>query len=114
MADDTQIQAQAQTKEATAAQADSKQSARKITFGTQEKHTVEGVEYTFQFPGVKATIELLDRCKNRFDNVIDSAYYEEIMENVIVEPKVDWDYWEEHAGLREVMALADNFLGRAL
>lgn len=110
MADNTQTKAT--VGEATSAQTESKQS--KITFGTQEKHTVEGVEYTFQFPGVKATIELLDRCKNRFDNVVDSAYYEEIMENVIVEPKVDWDYWEEHAGLREVMALADNFLGRAL
>ncbi|NMH83268.1 hypothetical protein [Heyndrickxia coagulans] len=112
MADNTQTKAT--VGEATSAQTESKQSTGKITFGTQEKHTVDGVEYTFQFPGVKATIELLDRCKNRFDNVVDSAYYEEIMENVIVEPKVDWDYWEEHAGLREVMALADNFLGRAL
>lgn len=83
-------------------------------FGKKEKHKVAGVEYTFQFPGVKATIELLDRCKNRFGNVVDSAYFEEIMENVIIEPKTDWDYWDTHDGLREVMALADNFLGRQL
>lgn len=89
-----------------------KQPTRK--FGLQEKHTVSGVEYTFQFPGVKATIDMLDRSKNRFDNVVDSAYFQEIMDNVIVEPKTDWDYWEEHDGLREVMALADNFLGRQL
>lgn len=114
MAENTQNQET--VKETTTVQTDTTKSANteKITFGTQEKHTVEGVEYTFQFPGVKATIELLDRCKNRFDNIVESAYYEEIMENVIVDPKVDWDYWEEHAGLREVMALADNFLGRAL
>lgn len=87
---------------------------RKSKFGLQEKHKVAGVEYTFQFPGVKATIELLDRCKNHFGIVVDSAYYEEIMENVIVDPKVDWEYWETHDGLREVMALADNFLGRQL
>lgn len=83
-------------------------------FGLQEKHTVAGIEYMFQFPGVKSTIELLDRSKNAFGNVVDSTYYEEIMENVIVIPKVDWDYWDTHDGLREVMAKADNFLGRQL
>lgn len=83
-------------------------------FGLQEKHTVGGVEYTFQFPGVKATIALLDRCKNGFNNVVDSAYYQELMENVIVSPRTDWDYWDTHDGLREVMGLADNFLGRQL
>ncbi|KZM54909.1 hypothetical protein A3Q35_13195 [Aeribacillus pallidus] len=91
-----------------------KEEVKQSKFGKQEKHTVAGVEYTFQFPGVKATIEMLDRCKNRFGNVVDSAYFEEIMEHVIVDPKVDWEYWETHDGLREVMALADNFLGRQL
>ena len=93
---------------------ENKQEAKQSKFGKQEKHKVAGVEYTFQFPGVKATIELLDRCKNRFGNVVDSAYFEEIMENVIIEPKTDWDYWDTHDGLREVMELADNFLGRQL
>ncbi|MED4933992.1 hypothetical protein [Heyndrickxia coagulans] len=94
--------------------AENKQEVKQSKFGKQEKHKVAGVEYTFQFPGVKATIELLDRCKNRFGNVVDSAYFEEIMENVIIEPKTDWDYWDTHDGLREVMELADNFLGRQL
>jgi hypothetical protein len=83
-------------------------------FGLQETHTVEGVDYTFQFPGVKDTIELVDRSKNRFGNIVDSLYYQEIMNNVIVSPKVDWDHWDTNNGLREVMALADNFLGRQL
>ncbi|MFJ8245176.1 hypothetical protein [Peribacillus asahii] len=83
-------------------------------FGLQEQHTVEGVEYTFQFPGVKSTIELLDRSRNGFNNVVDSAYYTEIMEHVIVSPRTNWEYWDKHDGLREVMHLADNFLGRQL
>ncbi|MED4455903.1 hypothetical protein [Metabacillus fastidiosus] len=91
-----------------------KQEAPKSRFGLQEKHTVEGIEYTFQFPGVKATIDLLDRCRNGFGNVVDGSYYEEIMEHVIVSPKVDWEYWDENGGLREVMNLADRFLGRQL
>lgn len=86
----------------------------KSKFGLQEKHTVEGIEYTFQFPGVKAAIDILDRSKDRFGNFTDGKYYEEIMENVIENPKVDWDYWDTHDGIREVMALADNFLGRQL
>lgn len=86
----------------------------KSKFGLQEKHTVGGVEYVLQFPGVKSTIELLDRSKNGFNNVVDSAYYQEIMDNVIVSPKTNWDYWDTHDGLREVMVLADNFLGRQL
>lgn len=83
-------------------------------FGLQESHTVQGVTYTFQFPGVKNTLEILDRSRNAFGNVVDSKYYEELMDNVIVEPKTDWDYWDEHNGIREVMNLADNFLGRQL
>lgn len=89
-------------------------STPKSKFGLQEKHTVGGVEYVFQFPGVKSTIELLDRCKNRFNNVVNSDYYPEIMDNVIISPKTNWDYWDTHDGLMEVMALADNFLGRQL
>jgi len=82
-------------------------------FGLQEKHTVEGVEYTFQFPGTRKTQEILDDSsgKGSFSNV---KYHEDIMEHVIVNPRTTWDYWDENAGYREVMTLADNFLGRQL
>jgi len=95
-------------------QVEAEKQEKQSKFGSQEKHMVEGVEYTFQFPGVKSTIELLDRSRNGFNNVVDSAYYKEIMEHVIVSPRTNWDYWDTHDGLREVMTLADNFLGRQL
>ncbi|CRH18102.1 conserved hypothetical protein [Carnobacterium maltaromaticum] len=44
--------------------------------------------------------------------ISDEAYNHQLMEIVIIEPKTNWDYWDENAGYREVMALADNFLGR--
>jgi hypothetical protein len=67
-------------------------------FGKQETVTVEGVEYKFQFPGIRKAQQILDN--------------HQLMEIVIIEPKTNWNYWDENAGYREVMALADNFLGR--
>lgn len=83
-------------------------------FGKQEKKEVGGIEYTLQFPGVRATQRMLDRSKQPGGVFNDEAYHTQIMEQVIVEPKVSWDYWDEHEGYRELMADADNFLGRLL
>lgn len=83
-------------------------------FGKQEVQTIEGVEYTFQFPGTRKVQEMLDEASQRgsFSN---TKYHEDIMEHVIVKPLgVNWEYWDENEGYREVMALADNFLGRQL
>ncbi|MCI3027686.1 hypothetical protein LMF32_00860 [Desemzia sp. C1] len=83
-------------------------------FGVQEKKEVAGIEYTLQFPGVRAAQRILDSSKQIGGIFNDEAYNSQIMESVIVEPKVDWDYWDEHEGYRELMAIADNFLGRML
>lgn len=83
-------------------------------YGKQEKHNVEDVEYTFQFPGVRKAQQILDNSKALGGVFSDEAYNTQIMEHVIVNPKTNWDYWDEHGGYREVMALADNFLGRLL
>lgn len=83
-------------------------------YGKQEKHEVDGVEYLFQFPGVRKAQQILDNSKAPGGIFVDEAYNTQLMEHVIVQPKVNWDYWDEHEGYREVMALADNFLGRLL
>ena len=85
----------------------------KNKFGKQEKQTAGGVEYTFQFPGTRKVQEMLDGAKVR-GAFSDTVYNEQMMEHVIVSPKVDWDYWDEHDGYREVMDAADRFLGRLL
>lgn len=81
-------------------------------FGKQETVTVEGVEYKFQFPGIRKAQQILDASKMLNGVISDEAYNHQLMEIVIIEPKTNWDYWDENAGYREVMALADNFLGR--
>ena len=83
-------------------------------FGKQEKHTVKDIGYTFQFPGIRAAQRILDASKMGNGAFNDEAYNTQLMETIIVEPKTDWDYWDENDGYLEVMALADNFLGRML
>lgn len=83
-------------------------------FGKQETIEVEGVEYTLQFPGVRRAQQILDASKMTNNAYSDEAYNTQLMKDVIVTPKVDWDYWDEHEGYRTVMQLADNFLGRML
>ncbi|USK71764.1 hypothetical protein [Peribacillus asahii] len=91
-----------------------KEEVKVSKFGKQEKHTVKGVEYTFQFPGTRKTQEILDAAKV-YGGFSDTKYHEDIMEHVIISPLgVDWNYWDENDGYREVMTLADNFLGRQL
>lgn len=83
-------------------------------FGKQDKLTAGGVEYTFQFPGTRKSQEILDMAKGPAGKFNDTVYNEQLMEHVIVAPKTNWDYWDEHDGYREVMDAADRFLGSLL
>lgn len=69
------------------------------------------VVYKLQHPGVKKATEILDA------TIVDGSgktsittMYEEYMKHVIVEPKTDWDYWEEHEGMQKVMGECATFL----
>lgn len=79
-------------------------------FGTQKKVTVGGVEYTLQHPGVKRAIDIVDETVRDNGNPKVTALYENYMKDVIVDPKTDWDYWEENEGLQEVMNEVSTFL----
>ncbi|CAJ1226668.1 hypothetical protein [Lactiplantibacillus xiangfangensis] len=70
--------------------------------------------YTFQFPGLRAAEELRDGSRMANGVVAASRYNEELMKQVIVDPKTDWNYWDEHEGYGEVMDQADSFLGGLL
>lgn len=77
----------------------------------EEQETVEGIEYTFQFPGTKRTQQILDRA--RMTGVhSDEVYNDLLMKEVIVHPKTTWDYWDTQKGYSEVMTAADRFLGQ--
>ncbi|MFT8928530.1 MAG: hypothetical protein ABF969_04255 [Sporolactobacillus sp.] len=71
-------------------------------------------KFVFQFPGVRKTQELIDGAKNVAGAVVTKDYHEALMKHVIVEPKVSWEYFDEHEGYRRVMDAADSFLGDLL
>lgn len=87
--------------------------------GTTEDYTVKDAEgnettYTFFFPGIAKAEELIDNARMGNGAISTRAYNQQVMAQVIVEPKTDWDYWEEHEGYSEVMDAADSFLGKIL
>lgn len=61
----------------------------------QRKETINGTDYVFQFPGIRAVNEITDRCKNQHGVVMQAKMNEEYFKHVVVEPKVSWDYFEE-------------------
>lgn len=73
--------------------------------------TIGGVEYTFQFPGVRKVLQMSDLSKDRFGNLRSEPYYDQIMEHVIVSPRTNWDYWDNHVEhMEEVFGEAMRFL----
>lgn len=57
----------------------------------QKKVEVEGTEYTLQHPGAYWYIECLDRCKNSQGVLQIAKYSKELLENVVVHPKVSFE-----------------------
>ena len=82
--------------------------------GKQEEIEVAGTTYTLQFPGVRRAQQILDASKNLNGTFSSEVYNKALMDEVIVDPKTGWDYWDEHAGYMEVLDRADTFLGRML
>ncbi|TES45655.1 hypothetical protein [Shouchella lehensis] len=76
-----------------------------------EKGNEKEVVYTLQHPGVLKATEIIDA------TILDGSgktsiktMYDEYMKHVIVNPKTNWDYWEEHEGLQKVMGECASFL----
>ncbi|OAH53900.1 hypothetical protein AWH48_11570 [Domibacillus aminovorans] len=86
--------------------------------GTQKIVEVEGIEYTLQHPGHREATRIQDRIQLPEGKVSTEKYYEELMKQVIVSPKTNWDYFdgneakgiEGHEGFDELMKEAANFL----
>lgn len=75
--------------------------------------TVGGKDYVLQHPGVRKAIEINDFSRTDSGRYISGKLYPELMNHVIVNPKTDWEYWEEEDNfefLDEVMAEATTFL----
>ncbi|MED3888143.1 hypothetical protein [Priestia aryabhattai] len=86
--------------------------------GSQKKVTVEGVEYTLQFPGHREQVRIQDRCTTDRGTFSSEKMAEELFKHVIVDPKVDWEYFdgneekgiEPKDGFNELFTAASTFL----
>jgi hypothetical protein len=79
-------------------------------FGEQKVVEIEGTEYTLQHPGIREAVKMRDRCKDMNGQMNEEKYYSALMEHVIVQPKVNWAYFDEHDGFNDLMAEAATFL----
>lgn len=73
----------------------------------------EEVTYIFKHPGVRAGVQLRERCKDSSGQMDGEKFYEELMKRIIVKPKTNWDYWElpENEGhFNSTMKAASTFL----
>ncbi|MFJ5565205.1 hypothetical protein [Lysinibacillus xylanilyticus] len=69
-------------------------------------------EYTFQHPGLRESIRMRDRAKTETGSSAE-LLYSEFMEHVIFTAengRANWDHFEEHGGLSEVMKAASRFV----
>ncbi|OES45228.1 hypothetical protein [Domibacillus iocasae] len=78
--------------------------------GTKKEVTIEGVKYTFQHPGTEAALDIQDRAVTKTGGFSSKKMAEELFKHVIIEPKVSFDYFDEHDGFDEVFEEAFTFL----
>lgn len=78
--------------------------------GTQKTVTVEGVDYTLKYPGSREATRIQDRAQNDQGVFSSEKWAEEMFKNVIVDPKVSFEYFDEHEGFDEVLKEASTFL----
>ncbi|XIH76188.1 hypothetical protein C1N57_28160 (plasmid) [Priestia aryabhattai] len=86
--------------------------------GSQKTIKVEGIDYTLQFPGHREKTRIMDRCTTESGTFSSEKMAQELFEHVIVNPKVDWDYFdgneekgiEPTEGFDELFKEASTFL----
>lgn len=78
--------------------------------GTQKTITVEGIDYVLQHPGTREQTRIQDRFLGEGGAFSTEKAAEEMFKHIIVEPKVSFDYFDEHDGFEEVLKEAMNFL----
>lgn len=82
---------------------------------TQTQFTApSGVVYTLQHPGARAKARIIDASTGKTGNFSLEKLNEQMFQHVIVEPKVNWAYFDENEnGIQDYDALieeATNFL----
>lgn len=73
--------------------------------------TVGKTEYTLQHPGARWYFECIDRNKGRNGHLQIASYTAELLENVVIEPRVTMDDFDDNLGeLMELTNKVESFL----
>lgn len=69
--------------------------------------------YTFQFPGTRLALKVLDDSQDENGNIARYIYWDLLLKYVVVAPSgLTLDDFDKRPGLNEVMGAADTFLGK--
>lgn len=74
----------------------------------QETFKTQHAEYIFQHPGIRFAEQMKDDAKDRNGKFMPHKYYEQIMKNVVVQPGVDYGYFDELEGEKVEVVESDG------
>lgn len=76
---------------------------------SQKKFKVGKTEYTLQKVSPREWSRLKARCRDRQGNFSEEKFYDEVLEYIVVQPKVTLDDFEDVDVVEEVITEAVNF-----
>lgn len=76
----------------------------------QKTVTVKGKEYLLQHPGVRSVTRITDRVKNKHGIPQDEKMADEMLDHVVVNPRVKMDDFDDFAELSDLVAKAFAFI----
>lgn len=79
-------------------------------FKQKTETTKSGTVYTLQHPGVRNVTKITDRIKNKHGIPSDERLAEEMLQHVIVEPKMRLDDFESYMEMTEIVSKAFAFI----
>lgn len=75
----------------------------------KKTENINGVEYTFQKMPPRQWARLLDRCTNRHGVALQEKLLSEVLEHIVVDPKVTLDDFEDWEVVQDVVSAAASF-----
>ena len=62
----------------------------------QYEEEVNGTKYVFQYPGKRACLRITDEATTNENKRLNEKFIDLMLKNIVVQPKVDLDYFDEH------------------
>lgn len=75
----------------------------------QKKVKIGEKEFTLQYPGARWYLQLQDRVKTRNNNIQQERYVDELLEHVVVDPKVTADDFRNVGHLETLINEIERF-----